>query len=261
MSFMDSVKNVVSGGATGAADAQADAADKASAISAENSKKARKAIRRSSNKADKILRGSSKRARRTIKKVGSATSLMAALSGVRGADAQSKAYADFNDSPGQSWLQEQGSQALLRSSAALGGLGGGRIREALQQQAIGISQQDFGNYYNRISDMAGLQNQRKTNIANMFTSTGTQRANIAQGKGTNMSNVFTGQAAQQSDIAMAKGAAEAGGITGMWGGIQDAFKMGAGALGGAGSLEGVPQMGEGGWKGAISGALSGGGYL
>lgn len=78
----------------------------------------------------------------------------AALSGAMGADAQREAYANFNESPGQQYLRSRAEQALLRNSAALGGLGGGRVRQELQRQAIGEAAQDFNNSYNRLGSVA-----------------------------------------------------------------------------------------------------------
>lgn len=78
----------------------------------------------------------------------------AALSGAMGADAQREAYANFNESPGQQYLRSRAEQALLRNSAALGGLGGGRVRQELQRQAIGEASQDFNNSFNRLGSVA-----------------------------------------------------------------------------------------------------------
>lgn len=80
--------------------------------------------------------------------------LQAALSGALGPQAQAQAYSNFQSSPGQQFLRDRAEQALLRNSAALGGLGGGRVRQELQRQAIGEAQQDFGNAFNRIGTVA-----------------------------------------------------------------------------------------------------------
>jgi hypothetical protein len=82
-----------------------------------------------------------------------------ALSGALGPEAQAEAYANFQSSPGQDFLRDQAEQALLRGASATGGLGGGAIQSALQQQAMGMAQQDFGNYYDRLGGLSdrGLQ--------------------------------------------------------------------------------------------------------
>ena len=79
--------------------------------------------------------------------------LQAALAGSLGQPAQQQAYANFQESPGQQYLREQSERALLRNSAALGGLGGGNVRQELSRQAIGLAQQDFENSFNRLGSI------------------------------------------------------------------------------------------------------------
>ena len=57
--------------------------------------------------------------------------------GLRGPEAEQEAIGGFIESPGQVFLRERQERALLRSQAATGGLGGGRIKTALQEQAFG----------------------------------------------------------------------------------------------------------------------------
>jgi len=78
-----------------------------------------------------------------------------ALLGLSGAPAQQEALQAFQESPGQAFLRQRGEQALLRQSAAIGGLGGGQVRSALQQQGIGFAQQDLQNQLARLGAMAG----------------------------------------------------------------------------------------------------------
>jgi hypothetical protein len=65
-----------------------------------------------------------------------------ALLGLSGQGAQQEAYARFTESPGQAFLRERQERALLRNAAAIGGLGGGNVRTALQEQAFGRAQYD-----------------------------------------------------------------------------------------------------------------------
>lgn len=78
-----------------------------------------------------------------------------ALAGTHGADAQAAAIAAFQDSPGQKFMQDRAQTNLLRNSAALGGLGGGRVRSALAEQGVGFAQQDFDNNFNRLGQISG----------------------------------------------------------------------------------------------------------
>ena len=81
--------------------------------------------------------------------------LQAALAGAMGAPAQQQAYSNFQESPGQQYLREQSERALLRNSAAIGGLGGGNVRQELSRQAIGLAAQDFDKSFERLGSITG----------------------------------------------------------------------------------------------------------
>ena len=68
--------------------------------------------------------------------------------GLQGPEQQAAAFQEFRESPGQAFLRERGERSLLRNQAAIGGLGGGNIRSALQQQGIGFAEQQFGEFQN-----------------------------------------------------------------------------------------------------------------
>lgn len=78
-----------------------------------------------------------------------------ALLGLLGPERGQEALASFQESPGQQFLRERGQRALTRNAGAIGGLGGGRVREALVQQGVGFAQQDFGNFFNRLAGVSG----------------------------------------------------------------------------------------------------------
>jgi len=114
-----------------------------------------------------------------------AQNLQAALSGTLGQGAQQEAYNNFQSSPGQAWLQQQAERGLLRNQAAIGGLGGGNVRQELQRQAMGMAQQDFQNQFNNIGSVAdrgmqgaGLQNNLYNMMGNAATSAGAQHAGV-----------------------------------------------------------------------------------
>lgn len=73
-----------------------------------------------------------------------------ALLGFEGEEAGQEAIQRFSESPGQQFLRDRGEKALLRNSAALGGIGGGNVRSALVEQGVGFAQQDFNNQFNRL---------------------------------------------------------------------------------------------------------------
>ena len=78
-----------------------------------------------------------------------------ALLGLLGPEAQANAQAQIEVSPGQKFIRDRQERSLLRNSAATGGLGGGNVRTALQQQAAGFAQQDLENQFNRLSSLTG----------------------------------------------------------------------------------------------------------
>ena len=77
-----------------------------------------------------------------------------ALMGVYGPEAQQKAYDEIRESPGQQFLRERQERALLRNQAALGGLGGGNVRTALQEQAYERSTQAIDEEMARLNELA-----------------------------------------------------------------------------------------------------------
>jgi hypothetical protein len=78
-----------------------------------------------------------------------------ALLGLSGSQEQNQAMKRFSESPGQKFLRDRQEKALLRSSAAIGGLGGGNVRTALQDQAFGRAQTDYDNQFRRLSGLSG----------------------------------------------------------------------------------------------------------
>lgn len=78
-----------------------------------------------------------------------------ALLGLSGQDAQQQAFAGLEESPGQQFLRERQQRALVRNASAIGGLGGGNVRTALQQQAVGFAQQDIQNQFGRLGQLSG----------------------------------------------------------------------------------------------------------
>lgn len=66
---------------------------------------------------------------------------ISALTGASGVEEETLALQRFSESPGQAFLRQRAEKSLLRNQAAIGGLGGGNIRKALQEQAIGIAAQ------------------------------------------------------------------------------------------------------------------------
>ena len=118
-----------------------------------------------------------------------AAQLQAAQSGALGPEAQAQAFQNFNQSPDQQFALQQAEQASLRNAAATQGVGGGRLQQELQRQAIGFSQQDFGNQFNRLGQVAGAGQQAAGLQAGLFGQRGQNLANLTQQSGANLSNL------------------------------------------------------------------------
>lgn len=127
-----------------------------------------------------------------------ANARMAALSGVSGNAAQQEAFDNFNSSPGQQFLRDRGERALLRNSAAIGGLGGGRVRKELASHGIGMAQQDFSDNFNRMGQVAnqglsalGQQGQLYGQGANLLGNVGMAQAGQSFNAGQLGANMAT----------------------------------------------------------------------
>jgi hypothetical protein len=132
---------------------------------------------------------------------GQALQREAALSGALGPEAQQAAIAGFMESPGQKYLREQQEKALLRNQAAIGGLGGGNVRSALQEQAMGIAstrmQQDLEN----LRSLAGRGQQAAGAEADIYGTAGAGMAGLAQTLGISAANIQSMTAQQQAALA------------------------------------------------------------
>lgn len=135
-----------------------------------------------------------------------------ALLGLAGPEAQQAAFDAFTASPGQDFLREQGEQAVLRQAAATGGLGGGNVLSALQQQGIGFAAQQLNN---RIAQLGAIAGQ-------------------GLGAGGQIGQAGLGTAGNVSNLLLQQGAARASGILGQQQaqsqGLQQGVGLGLSAL-------------------------------
>jgi hypothetical protein len=213
------------GGPEEAGEAQADASVQAARIEAESIRRAQDIAERAGRTGRADIReqfGPSLSALQTGFREGMgaisaetpAAQRQAALSGALGPEEQQRAIDEFIESPGQQFLRDEQEQALLRNTAAIGGLGGGRVRSALQEQALGraagLQQQTFAN----LGEVASREQQTQANIANLATQRGGATSALRTGFGANLANIAAGQGAQQVQLAQNLGSVQAGGIRG-----------------------------------------------
>lgn len=97
-----------------------------------------------------------------------ATEQQRALLGLAGTTKYNEALSRFKESPGQKYLRDQQEKARLRNAAATGGLRAGRTQIALQEDAFGRAQTDYGNYYNRLSGLRDTGGQSASQLASQY---------------------------------------------------------------------------------------------
>lgn len=119
--------------------------------------------------------------------------LQAALSGAMGAGAQRTAFSNYQESPEQAYLREQGERAVLQNARAAGGVGGNVLKE-LQRQGIGMAAQDYGNAFNRLSGMSEIGSNAAGNIGSLRGQQAGLQGSLAQQAAQNASNFGSNQA-------------------------------------------------------------------
>ena len=112
--------------------------------------------------------------------------------------AQQAAYDNYAESPGQKFLRERGERALVRNASAIGGLGGGNVRSALNQQGIGFAAQDFGNHYNRLAGMSGTGQQTASGLGSMGMNMASNVGNLYGQQGNAAASGILGSAQSRS---------------------------------------------------------------
>lgn len=101
-----------------------------------------------------------------------------ALLGLGDQPAQTESLEAFADTPGQQFLRQQQERALLRSASAIGGLGGGNIRTALQQQAFGRAATQLGTYQSQLAGLSGTGQTAVTSLGQFGAGTAANIANL-----------------------------------------------------------------------------------
>lgn len=143
-----------------------------------------------------------------------------ALSGALGPEAQRAEIQGFMESPGQQFLRGEQERALTRNAAAIGGLGGGRVRSALQEQALGraatLQQQSLEN----LRSIAGRDLQTQANVSNLLVNKGGAISGLRTNYGSNLANVGIGQATQQAGFSQNLGSAQAAQALGVGSAVQ-----------------------------------------
>lgn len=172
----------------------------------------------------------------------------AALSGALGAQAQQAAIDAYIESPGQKYLREQQEKALLRNSAATGGLGGGRVLSALQEQAMGIAatqqqqqlenlrslasrgQEAVGGYSSAVQGLTGqevgVRQTASQNLANLSQQLGVNAAQLSQASASELAALSERTGVRLADLQSAQAAAQAQLQTSLGGSLAQTYGSG-----------------------------------
>lgn len=111
------------------------------------------------------------------------------------ADAATFEYAGFQETPGYQYAVDEGQQAIERRAAASGMRHSGDTLQRLQEHRQGVANQDYGNYLNRLSGLAGtgqsavntgaaLGAQNASTVGNALMTAGNARASGYAGQTT-----------------------------------------------------------------------------
>lgn len=154
-----------------------------------------------------------------------ATELELALSGAAGPEAQAEAYANFEESAGQKFLRERQEQALLRNAAATGGLQGGNVLTALQEQGAGIAAQDLQRQIGNLQALSGRGLQAAGQIGSLGTQANLARGQLSANIQSKMADLSRSTGLSQSQLQRALGEKLAG-VTGQFMGAESQLRQG-----------------------------------
>jgi len=120
------------------------------------------------------------------------------LTALYGLGGQPADYSGFQSSPDYQFARDEGMRGIERSAAARGGLASGNTLTALSQYNSGLASQNYGNYVNQLSNLAGAgQNatqQLTSNLGNMSMNYGNQVGQNAVGVGNARASGITNRA-------------------------------------------------------------------
>lgn len=149
-----------------------------------------------------------------------AIKLQADLSGANGPEAQAAAFAQYNESPEVAYQRQQAEQSVLRNASATGGLQSSGVLQELQKQAVGLAQQDYGNYFSRLGDVSGTGLSGASTLANIQSGGGTQIGDYNYGTGlatatgrTDAGNAIAGNVSDTTSALAELVAAQGGDLT------------------------------------------------
>ena len=130
----------------------------------------------------------------------------AALAGLGGQDAQQAAVGQIQESPGQKFIRDRQERSLLRNASAIGGLGGGNVLTALQEQASGFAMQDLNNQRQQLGQLSGQGLTAGTNLGTFGATSAGSVADLQQAEAAaRASGIIGEQQAEASNFEQVAG--------------------------------------------------------
>ncbi len=120
------------------------------------------------------------------------------LLGLSGEEAQQQAFAGLSESPGQQFLRKRQEKAILRNASATGGLGGGNVLNALQENAFNLAQTDIENQFGRLGQLSGRGQQAGAELGAGAVRSAGDLGQFGQTNVANISNLRTGGSAARA---------------------------------------------------------------
>ena len=186
-------------------------------------------------------------------------------------------YAGFEASPGFQYSLDTSNQAIEGSAAGNGGLFSGATLEALQENSIGLAQQDYGAHLNRLSGVSGQGLSASNALAGDISANrdiygmgtmgiGATLSDSSRTQGQIDANMIGGTAGMRADNAMMTGNITSQAALARANASSTASLAGAqaqaNALGQAANATAAGQVGvSNAWQTGIGNALSGYGYM
>lgn len=131
-----------------------------------------------------------------------------------GSASKNFSMSDFQEDPGYQFRMQQGQQALERSAAARSGLLSGRAGKDMTNYAQGAASQEYGNAFNRFQTNRSSQLNPLQSLAGMSQTASGTMSNAAGAYGANVGNNLTSTANTVGNNMMGAGNARASGYVG-----------------------------------------------
>ena len=103
-------------------------------------------------------------------------------------------YSSFSNSPDYQFALDQGMKTLDRSAAAQGRLYSGGYGQDLVNYGQGLATQNYNNYYNRLSNLAGVGQTAAQNLGGLGANYANSMGTALQNNATNRASSYMNQA-------------------------------------------------------------------